>query len=93
MKNYDKKVIDDYGDIYYYLNDKRHRTDGPAIEYVSGSKDWYLNGYFHDEKGPSTIYSSGFKFWDIEDKIQTLSNTTITLKPQIFQYNINEKLR
>ena len=24
-----------------------HRTDGPAIEYADGSKEWYLNGKRH----------------------------------------------
>ena len=27
----------------WYLNDKRHREDGPAVEYASGDKSWYLN--------------------------------------------------
>jgi hypothetical protein len=26
------------------LNDKRHREDGPAVEYADGRKSWYLNG-------------------------------------------------
>lgn len=28
----------------WYLNDKRHREDGPAVEYSDGDKFWYLNG-------------------------------------------------
>ena len=28
----------------WYLDGKRHRTDGPAIEYPNGDKYWYLNG-------------------------------------------------
>jgi hypothetical protein len=24
-------IIDEYGDKYHYLNDKRHREDGPAV--------------------------------------------------------------
>jgi len=28
----------------WYLNGKRHRIDGPAIEYVDGSKEWWVNG-------------------------------------------------
>ena len=26
------------------LNDKRHRLDGPAVEWANGDKEWYLNG-------------------------------------------------
>ena len=32
------------GDKFWYLNGKRHREDGPAIEYSDGGKSWYLNG-------------------------------------------------
>ena len=28
----------------WYLNDKLHRTDGPAIEYPDGTTYWYLKG-------------------------------------------------
>ena len=37
-------VIDKYGDKYWYQHGKLQRTDGPAIEYASGTKTWYLNG-------------------------------------------------
>ena len=30
--------------IKWYLNDKLHRVDGPAVEYADGVKKWYLNG-------------------------------------------------
>ncbi len=43
MKTYTVKVSDD-GTKRWYLNDKLHREDGPAIEYASGTKYWYLNG-------------------------------------------------
>jgi hypothetical protein len=36
--------INEYGDKYWYQNGKRHREDGPAIEYAHGSKYWYING-------------------------------------------------
>ena len=42
-KEYTVKVWDN-GSKYWYLNDKLHREDGPAIEYASGHKEWYLNG-------------------------------------------------
>ena len=27
----------------WYLNDKLHREDGPAMEFANGTKWWYLN--------------------------------------------------
>jgi hypothetical protein len=36
------------GDKEWYLNGKRHRVDGPAIEWPDGTKRWYLHGiYYH----------------------------------------------
>ena len=31
------------GTKYWFLNDKRHREDGPAVEWYDGSKSWWLN--------------------------------------------------
>ena len=42
MIEYTVKVYPN-GDKSWYLNGKRHREDGPAIECVNGSKSWYLN--------------------------------------------------
>jgi hypothetical protein len=35
------------GTKYWFLNDKLHRTDGPAIEYATGDKLWYLNDQYY----------------------------------------------
>ncbi len=43
MKTYTVDVYDN-GSKEWFLNDKLHREDGPAIEYASGTKYWYLNG-------------------------------------------------
>ena len=40
---YEVIVFDD-GSKYWELNGKRHREDGPAVEYSDGHKGWYLNG-------------------------------------------------
>lgn len=32
------------GDKNWYLNYRRHRLDGPAVERVNGSKEWWVNG-------------------------------------------------
>jgi len=34
----------------WYLNDKRHREDGPAEEWADGTKFWYLNDKPHREE-------------------------------------------
>ena len=54
---------DEDGDLVY------HREDGPAIEYVNGSKEWYLNGKFHREDGPAIEWSNGSKQWYLNGKL------------------------
>ena len=61
--------IEPDGTKCWYLHDKRHREDGPAIEYPDGEKCWYLNGNLHREDGPAIERSDGTKFWYLNGKI------------------------
>ena len=56
------------GNKHWYLNDKRHREDGPACEYANGDKLWYLNGKCHREDGPAVEHSNGNKSWYLNNK-------------------------
>ena len=67
MKTYTLDVYDN-GDKYWYLNDQRHREDGPAIEYIDGYKAWYLNGKLHRESGPACEWADGSKHWYLNGK-------------------------
>jgi hypothetical protein len=60
--------VNDYGTKFWYLNDKRHREDGPAVECANGSKFWYLNGKLHRKDGPATERTDGRKEWWIDGK-------------------------
>ena len=40
MENYNRVEKNKWG-IHYYLNNKLHRLDGPAIDYFDGTKFWY----------------------------------------------------
>ena len=63
MKTYIVKVDDD-GSKYWYLNDQRHREDGPAEEYPNGTKKWFLHGKLHREDGPAIEWGvGGCKEW------------------------------
>ena len=39
-----KVKVHENGYKAWYLNGKRHREDGPAIECADGSKIWYIDG-------------------------------------------------
>ena len=56
------------GTKVWFLNDKQHREDGPAVEYPSGTKSWWLNGELHRTDGPATENNIGYKSWFINGK-------------------------
>ena len=61
---------DPYGTRRWYQNHQLlHRTDGPAIEWVSGNKYWYQNGQRHRTDGPAIEYANGTKAWYQNDKL------------------------
>ena len=62
MKTY-KVQVDDGGNKFWYLNDRLHREDGPAVEEVDGAKIWYLNGRLHRTDGPAIESTDGSKRW------------------------------
>jgi hypothetical protein len=68
MKEYQVKVYDNRTE-WFNLNGKRHREDGPAVEYADGSKEWYLNDQLHRESGPAIEYSDGHKEWYLNGKL------------------------
>jgi hypothetical protein len=56
-------TTDDEGNKFWWLNNRIHREDGPAIEFADGSKEWYLNGEHHRTDGPAVEYADGHKEW------------------------------
>jgi len=64
LKNYTKIEIDELG-TKRYLNDEgqHHRLDGPAVEYLDGSKYWYINRISHRNIDPSDKWSDREKYW------------------------------
>ena len=43
MNTYEE-VVSGNGTKYWYLNNKLHREDGPAMEFIDGGKYWRING-------------------------------------------------
>jgi hypothetical protein len=54
--------IDEDGTKRWYLNSKRHREDGPAIEIKNSRKEWWING-------PAIEYTDGYKEWFLNDQL------------------------
>ena len=36
-------ITDINDDKYWFINGKLHRTDGPAVVYTNGYKEWWIN--------------------------------------------------
>ena len=54
--------------VWRNLEGQYHRTDGPAIEFLDGTKYWYVNGKLHRLDGPAVEYSDGDKWWYVNDE-------------------------
>lgn len=64
--------VDEAGDKYYYSDREmytRHREDGPAVEYSTGTKEWWINDKLHREDGPAVEYLNGTKEWWVDGKL------------------------
>ena len=61
-------VVDKKSTKYWYVNDKLHRENGPAIEEANDTKRWYINDKLHREDGPAIEYANGTKQWWVNDR-------------------------
>ena len=68
MKEY-KVIINKEGTKRYFKPNTaiQHNENGPAVEYLDGTKYWYINDKLHREDGPAIEYVNGDKVWYIND--------------------------
>jgi len=60
-------VIHPNGFKEWWLDNKLHRLDGPAIEWANGHKEWYKNGELHRLDGPA-FEANDTKEWYVDGK-------------------------
>ena len=73
MKEQPECEVDASGNKRWYLNDKLHREDGPAVEYPGGYKEWLLHGErVHPETLVDLHLSRGVFCWwnEKENKLE-----------------------
>jgi hypothetical protein len=75
----------------WYLNGRRHRDDGPAVEYSDGTKYWYLNCKLHREDGPAIESSNGDKAWYLEGKLHREDGPAIEYPNGTKSWYLNDK--
>ena len=57
--------IDEAGTKRWYLDDKRHRQDGPAEIWDDGAEFWFLHDKLHRQDGPAVVYPGRSEYWHI----------------------------
>jgi hypothetical protein len=65
--------------IVWYLNGKRHRVVGPAIECANGNKEWWLDGNQHRQDGPAIECTNGDKYWCLNGKPHRVGGPAVEL--------------
>jgi hypothetical protein len=65
-KNFTGIAIYPNGDKYWYVEGKRSRLDGPAVEWADGSKVWYVEGKRSRLDGPAVEWADGSKAWYVK---------------------------
>jgi hypothetical protein len=49
--------------VYHLKDGKPHRTDGPAIEWADGGREWWIDNKRHRTDGPACEWINGSKSW------------------------------
>ena len=72
--------VDSDGDIVYSKTKNEsdyHRIDGPAVEWIDGSKQWWVNSHLHRLDGPAAEYENGYKMWYVNGKQHRLDGPAV----------------
>jgi hypothetical protein len=79
------------GQKEWFLNGKRHREDGPAVEYPNGNNYWCLNGKYHREDGPAVEWASGTKEWYLNGNLHREDGPAIEWADGVKLWYLNHK--
>jgi len=84
------KIVE-HGNQYWYVNDKLHREDGPAIICANDDQYWYVNDNLHREDGPAVIYANGDQEWYVNGKLHRKDGPAVTWADGYKVWYINGK--
>lgn len=75
---YEEYQVRVYGYVVeWHQNGKRHRLDGPALEYADGERLWYNDGKLHRIDGPAIEHANGGRSWYQNGKLHRLDGPAI----------------
>jgi hypothetical protein len=73
----------------WYVNDKLHNPNGPAVIKPDGTLEYYINGDRHRENGPAVIYPDGSIMYYINNKIHRLDGPAVIEANGTKKYYVN----
>ena len=87
---YEVKVSRD-GEKRWLLNGVLHREDGPAIEFIDGSKCWYRDGKPHRDCGlPACEWAYSGREWWVNGKLHRIDGPAIEdVEEDTFEFYID----
>lgn len=56
-------LLEGPGSVQWWINNERHREDGPAIVNDDGTYEWYMHNERHREDGPAVLKNDGQTVW------------------------------
>ena len=80
---------DRYGTRIWWLDGKRHRTDGPAAEWPDGTRKWYRFGKLHREDGPAVERANGTRAWWVDGKLHREDGPAVERNDGTFEWWLN----
>jgi hypothetical protein len=63
--------------LYHNSKGALHRLDGPAVEFLTGDKEWWVNGLLHRIGAPAIEYADGGTVWWENGQIHRLDGPAI----------------
>ena len=65
--------------VIRYLDAQRrkHRLDGPAVEWSKGTREWYVDGRLHRLDGPAVELADGTSEWWVDGQLHRLDGPAI----------------
>ena len=83
------------GDVVYTKTENEsdyHRIDGPAVEWLDGSKRWFVDGEQHRLDGPAVEDTDGSKYWFVNGYRHRIDGPAIIGTDGSKQWYVNDKL-
>lgn len=68
----------------WYLNGKRHREDGPAVEWAHGRQEWWLHGQRQPKPAPPPPVATA----GVRSRISALADTRSVARAPLIKRHV-----